>query len=342
MRLVLITHDSSLAEEVSRLAAAAGAAPEVLGAEAVLGAWLGASVVLVGADVAGGLASAQLEHRGGVHVVALGSADVEAFRHAVRLGASGVVELPASEDWLVQLLTDIGEPPMRGTVIGVIGGAGGVGTTTVACAVAQVAAESASTLLVDLDRSGPGLDRVLGLELHDGVRWEQLIRAPGRLSARSLRDAVPRHGQLGVLTWGTGAELVPPATVREALLGARRGHDVVVLDAGRGAPSGGEASSDVLRRCDALVVVTPGTVIGLAATGRVLATLGDAAQRAVLVLRPGPVAADQIEHATGLRVVAALRDVRGIGESLDLGLGPVRSRRGPVARAARAVLGEVA
>jgi hypothetical protein len=36
-----------------------------------------------------------------------------------------------------------------------------------------------------------------------------------------------------------------------------------------------------------------------------------------------------------------MHDQRGLEEAVELGLGPVRRRRGPLARAAKAVLGQV-
>jgi hypothetical protein len=38
-----------------------------------------------------------------------------------------------------------------------------------------------------------------------------------------------------------------------------------------------------------------------------------------------------------LPVLATMADQRGLDEAIDLGAGPLRSRRGPLARAARAV-----
>ncbi|UMG94017.1 hypothetical protein [Nocardioides sp. TF02-7] len=43
-----------------------------------------------------------------------------------------------------------------------------------------------------------------------------------------------------------------------------------------------------------------------------------------------------------LPVLAQMRDQKGLAEALDLGLGPLRSRRGPLARAAAAVLASAA
>ena len=41
---------------------------------------------------------------------------------------------------------------------------------------------------------------------------------------------------------------------------------------------------------------------------------------------------------TGVGVIAAMPDQRRLAEAIDLGLGPVRSPRGPLGRASAAVL----
>jgi hypothetical protein len=48
-----------------------------------------------------------------------------------------------------------------------------------------------------------------------------------------------------------------------------------------------------------------------------------------------------VAELVGAPVVAQMADQRGLAEALDLGLGPVRSRRGPLAAAARTVLAGV-
>lgn len=336
MRVVLITHDPHLSDEVTRLAAAAGVRPDVLGVDGALAAWSATPVVLVGADLLDAVHALAPPRRDGVHVVGIGRLGDAAFRSAVGLGAHTVAELPSSQAWLVELLTDAGETPARGLAVGVLGGAGGVGTTTLACALAQVGATSAATLLLDADPYGAGADRVLGLEAESGVRWADLARSPGRLSARALRESVPRRRQLGVLTWGTsGSADVGAGPAREAFAAARRGHDLVVVDLGRLV---GAQAEEVAPRCDHLLVVAPATLVGLAATSRLLARAGSAASRASVVLRPGPVSADDVEAMTGRPVVASFREQRGIGESVDLGLGPVRNQRSPAGRTARDLL----
>ena len=74
---------------------------------------------------------------------------------------------------------------------------GGAGATTFACALGQVAARSGDAVVVDADPLGPGVDRVLGLETRDGIRWDALCQTTGRLSARSLREALPRGRAAG-------------------------------------------------------------------------------------------------------------------------------------------------
>ncbi|NHA00849.1 hypothetical protein G5V59_15460 [Nocardioides sp. W3-2-3] len=49
---------------------------------------------------------------------------------------------------------------------------------------------------------------------------------------------------------------------------------------------------------------------------------------------------DEVRRAVGLPVLVQMRDQRGLAEAVDLGLGPLRSTRGPLARAAAQVLGD--
>src|SRR6478735_8872169 len=247
---LLITRDQSLLDELLRLAAAAGVAPDVAGdAGAALRGWGAAPLVLVGAEVA----------------------------------AESVAQLPSSEAWLTETLTDLGDAePTQGLVVGVTGGSGGAGATTFACALGQVGARSGRAVVVDADPLGPGVDRVLGLEERHGVRWDGLCQTTGRLSARSLREALPRREGLGALTWHAG----PPGSlqafaVREVLSAARRGHDLVVVDLPRTADP---LVDEVAARCDRLLVVVVPTVAGVASAVRACSRHPDPT-RVRLVLR---------------------------------------------------------
>lgn len=336
MSVLLITRSPSVHESVVPLCAAAGVGAEVCADPATsLAAWRDADLVLVGADVAGVLADLGPPRRPGVHVVAAAPDDV-AFRHAVSLGAASVLDLPDGAEWLADALADVGERVSPGRIVGVVGGAGGAGATTLACALAQWHAVRGATLLVDADPLGPGLDRLLGMEDLAGVRWEALTETAGRLGARALREGVPRRDGLGVLTWTGLRRRLDLATARRVLASAARGHDLVVLDL----PRQGGSLTELVDRCDDLLVVTPTTVPGLAATARMVADLGRAG-RTGLVVRPGALSDADAERVTGLPVVAAVADQRGLAASVDRGLGPLTGR-GPLARAARDLLAEAA
>jgi secretion/DNA translocation related CpaE-like protein len=334
---MFVTDDEALLDELLRLAAAAGVTPEVArDGVAGLRGWSGASFVLVGADQARAMARTAPPRRQKVHVVAWGQVPDELFRVALAVGAESVATFPGSEAWLVEELTDLGDQRIeRGLTLGVVGGSGGVGATTFACALGQMAARSGEAVVIDLDPLGPGIDRVLGLEARDGVRWDELGQPTGRLSARSLRQALPRSAGLGVLTWNAGPHGTLQAfAVREALSAAQRGHDTVVLDLPR---CRDELQEEVAARCDKVLVVTAPTVAGVASAARVCA--GFPAPGALgLVIRGSGADPRDVSRVVGPPVIAEMPDQRGLAESIDLGLGPVRSRRGPLGRTSLRVL----
>ncbi len=333
---MIVTDDELLLADLVRLAAAAGVTPEVARASApALQSWTSAPLVLVGADRAPDLARSRPPRRPRVHVVGRGALPDELFRDALALGAESVAGLPTSESWLVEMLTDAGDGrASTGVTIGVVGGAGGVGATVFAAALAQVCAGTGSTLVVDVDVLGAGIDRVLGLEDVEGTRWDALMQATGRLSARSLREALPGRERLSVLTWPVDrTPSLQAFAVREALSAGQRGFDTVVVDLPRHPDP---VVDEVLARCDHLLLVSTLTVPAVTAAARVARRLPRAAG-AGLVLRGGAagVAPREVERLLDLPVVATMGDQRGLDEAISLGVGPLRSGRGALARAAR-------
>ena len=122
--------------------------------------------------------------------------------------------------------------------------------------------------------------------------------------------------------------------MREALSAAQRGHDTVVLDLPR---CRDDLLEEVVARCDKVLVVTVPTVAGVASAARVCAGFSDtrAARPGGPRLRSGP---RDVARVVGAPVIAEMPDQRGLAESIDLGLGPVRSRRGPLGRTGLRVL----
>ncbi len=347
---LLLTRDPVLREHVLRLAAAAGSAPRPCEEPSVaLRAWAGAAVVLVGADAAAEVAALAPARREAVRVLGWGPATDEVYRSALGIGASEVLELPRADATLAELLTDPGEHAApRGLVIGVVGGCGGAGASTFAAALGQVASQQGRVVVLDADPLGPGLDRLLGLDDRPGVRWEDLGASTGRLGGRALRDAVPRRGRLGVLTWQAGASgpapaaEPAPAVAREVLHAARRGHDTVVVDLPR---TGGAVAADLAARVDHVVLVGRPGLGAAAATVRLCARLEaqlPAGTTPLLLVRGSPLDADRLQRATGLPLLLPMGDQRGLAEAVDLGLGPVARPRGTLGRAARECLGLLA
>lgn len=351
---LLLSADPFLVGDVQRLAAAAGVVPLVVhDSVQALRAWAAAPVVLVGADCVAGLAGCSPPRRGRVHVLGRGPVADGVFRHALAVGAETVSELPASETWLVEMLTDVGDdgpagggpggPGRPATTVGVVGGSGGAGATVLAAALALAAAEEGPTLLVDADPLGAGLDRVLGLDgAHgldgaEGIRWDALHRTTGRLSARSLREALPRSGDLSVLTWPTErAGRLQPFAVREVLSAGRRGFATVVVDLPRHPDP---VAEEALLRCDHVVVVSRLTVPAVSAASRVAARLPEPLPRRHLVTRGrGGVSPEAAARLLRVPLLAAMSDQRGLDESVDLGAGPGRGGRGVLARTARSVV----
>lgn len=338
MQPLVLTRDPSLLDDLARLAAGAGVRLEARGDPvAALASWSVAPLVVIGDDLAPEVAAVAPPRRSGVVVVSR-SPGPEVFRLALDLGADSVVELPAAEAHLGALLADVEEEPSRGFVLGVVGGAGGAGASTLACAVGQVGGRSAPTLVIDTDPVGPGLDRLLGLDETPGVRWSDLAASAGRLGSRSLREAVPRRDGVGVLTWAAGAAPSPPlSTLRDVLAAARRGHSLVVLDLAR---QTGSLTAELIARCDLVLAVTPASLSGVASTVRLVEPLTDAS-RLRLAPRRGAVPSADLATAVGVPVALEVPEQKGLAESVDLGLGPVRHRRTPLGRAVARFLAEV-
>ena len=337
---LLVSADPLLVADVQRLCAAAGVVPEVIAEPAAaLRAWTRAAVVLVGADRAVDLARCGPPRRERVHVLGRGPVADGLFRVALDLGAESVAALPASETWLVELLTDVGDGAAApGVTVGVLGGSGGAGATVLAAVLAQVAAERGPTLLVDADPLGAGVDRVLGLEAKDGIRWDSMMQTTGRLSSRSLREALPRAGLLSVLTWPADRPATLQAfAVREVLSAGRRGFDTVVVDLPRHLDA---VVEETLSRCDHVVLVSTLTVPGVSSAARMAQRLPEANPRRHLVTRGSRngVAPEAVSRLLRTPLLVSMADQRNLDESIDLGVGPAPTRRSALARAARRAL----
>jgi secretion/DNA translocation related CpaE-like protein len=211
------------------------------------------------------------ERSGDVLVLTTSPESVDPWRVAVRVGASQVLALPDDSRRLLDVLAlsrEGGGP--SGPLLSVVGGSGGLGSSTLAAALAWAASlRNRRATLVDLDPYGGGADLLLGLEQAEGLRWPDLGEARGVVPAAALHDRLPRSGQLAVVSCGrvTGDALgqpseVPALAAASVLAAARRGMGSVVADLPRW-PT--EAADAVIGASDSVLAVVPAEVRGIAA-----------------------------------------------------------------------------
>ncbi len=259
-----------------------------------------------------------------------------------------------------------------GNVIAFVPASGGVGSSTLAAAVAvRAAAAGRSVVAVDLDRVSGCLDVVFGLEQEPGWRWPELADVAGIVDGLGLADELPVSCGVPVLSGSGGAGWVWPAgddgddgddgdegdavagwaeSLPDVVAGLADAHDLTVLDLSRD-PS---VLAAVALLVDAVVVVSGTQVPQLCATSAVvtgvrglLRRLRDAGRaweaEPLLPIEPWVVLrGDRIEPdledlvVDGLDVplVATIGDDRRLAAEVTEGLPPGARGRGDVVRAA--------
>ncbi|MDT0308501.1 septum formation initiator, partial [Streptomyces sp. DSM 44917] len=287
--ILILTEDEDLLDDLLRLCAAAGAQAEVAhGGPVAAGPWERAPLVLVGDD----RAAAQPDRarwparRPGVLLVHRGPEDPSVWARGVALGVEQVLRLPGDEPWLADRIADAAEGPgSPALTVGVIGGRGGAGASSLACALALAAARRGPrSVLVDADPLGGGLDVLLGGERTPGPRWPAFASARGRLSGAALDETLPRMHGAGVLSWDRSeAPGLPAEAMSTVLTAARRGGGVVVVDLPR---SPDEAAAEALVQLDLGLLIVPGELRAVAGARRVAAGAGALVRDLRLVARP--------------------------------------------------------
>lgn len=350
-RPLVVTEDPDLLDLVLHLAAVADVEVQVAGdVAAARSIWAGAPCVLVGADLAGAVVRAGLAPHRSILVVRGGAArdpgGVEVARVAATALGAGVAELPAQQDRVLDYLVSRPGPAAVGHVVSVVGGRGGAGATTLACALAvSAAAAGQRSMLVDADPLGGGVDLVLGAEDLPGLRWGDLTSLHGPVAAQALVGSLPAAHGVAVLSHGRGnPELdAPPTAAMAAVLDAATAvHDLVVVDVSRHLDA---AAEEALRSSDRTVLVVPAEVRATAAAARVLAAVGGLAGHLRVVVRgpaPSGLRARTVATMLGRPEADWLRPEPGLAQALERGEPPGGSGRGPLVHLCRALLEDLA
>ncbi|MEU6817375.1 septum site-determining protein Ssd [Streptomyces sp. NPDC046860] len=333
-RPLIVTEDAALLDDLLRLCAAAGATPEVHhGVPDHGGGWDGAPLVLVGDDAAGRVRDAA--RRRGVVLVGRDRGDPDVWKRAVGIGADHVLMLPDGEQWLIDRIADVAEGVGRPALtVGVIGGRGGAGASTLACALAVTSAHRGlRTLLVDADPLGGGLDVLLGGETADGLRWPAFAASRGRVGGGALEESLPALHALRVLSWDRGDCLaVPPQAVRAVLAAARRRGGTVVVDLPRRLDDG---VAEALAQLDMAVLVVPAELRALAAAGRVASAMGLVVRDLRVAVR-GPCAPgldeDEVARLLGLPLIGTVPAEPALLRPRGAARPPGAAGRGPLSR----------
>ncbi|MGA4840483.1 septum site-determining protein Ssd [Streptomyces sp. G45] len=339
---LIVTEDVDLLDDLLRLCAAAGARPEVHhGVPERRGGWEAPPLVLVGDDAVGRVRGAA--RRRGVVLVGRDQDDPDVWRRAVEIGAEDVLVLPDGEQWLVDRIADVvesvGKPALT---VGVIGGRGGAGASTLACALAVTAArDRRRTLLVDADPLGGGLDVLLGGERAEGLRWPAFAQSRGRVGSGALEESLPELHDLRVLSWDRGDTVaVAPQAMRAVLAAARRRGGVVVVDLPRRVD---EAAAEALAQVDLGVLVVPKELRAVAGARRVASAAGMVLRDLRVVVAAGRAGArppggadgldaDEIARLLGLPLIGELPWEHGLTAAQTRARPPGGTARGPLAR----------
>jgi secretion/DNA translocation related CpaE-like protein len=329
---LLVTRDPGLVEELHRLAAAAGTGLRVCAEPVELRRrWLAAPLVLVGADSAAPLAELRLPRREHVAIVCRHPVDVQLWSVAVALGADRVVALPGDAPPVVELIADAVEGrPATAPLVAVVGACGGAGASTLAAVLAASAARRGRpTMLIDGDPLGGGIDLVFGKEQAPGARWAELAATSGRVSARSLRSALPGAPNLLLLSCDRGQTAAIDAAVMAALLAAAvRTVELVVVDLPRQL---GDAGQLALSRARLALLLVPARVRAVAAAAVVAAQLSAYCADVRLVVRRAPrrgLRAASIGDSLGLRLAGSIPHASALAAGEESGGRVLRRHRG--------------
>ena len=274
-----------------------------------MAAWTAASLRLVSTEVASrwpGIAP------GAAHLV--GRSAAELSRCSAELGLP-VLPLPDETGRLAEAMAGVMvADSRRGQVIGLVGGSGGLGVSTLAVSLAlAAAADGRRAAAVELAPHGGGLDLIVGGETEAGLRWGDLRGARGELG--DVMDRLPVVEGARVLSLTREEPGIVGASAVSAVVGSlARSADAVVVDVGSEAPP---------EDCDTVLLMVGGDVRSVAGARMLAEELR--LTPAGIVLRSGAgrsLPTDVVARSLGAPCIGTIGDHRSLPRLGELGLPP--------------------
>lgn len=202
--------------------------------------------------------------------------------------------------------------------IAVIGASGGIGTTTAGIGLALHHARDVSSLLVDIE-SLSGLEITLAIEQQKGLRWHDLHGARGHIDTHQLLRLLPQFNGIPILSKSCQKEPEVDTGAVEAFLQSCKHSELSIV-----ALVDSQSLKQFLPFWDAVIVVTPVTLMGAARSLEVKNLAGDIP---IYALASGIADVDitdtQYAHATKIPLIAHLPRSKSLRDSQSLGLGPL-------------------
>jgi secretion/DNA translocation related CpaE-like protein len=175
------------------------------------------------------------------------------------------------------------------------------------------------------------------MEERPGLRWPDIAVEDGRVSLAAMRDALPCHQGVCVLSGTRRGTAISGGSLLAVVDGGRRGGATVVCDLPRNLTDATEAALDA---ADLVVVVSVCNVRSCASSAAIAAALKAGNPNIGLLARgpsPGGLRAAELARVAGLPLLAAMRPEHNLRHSLERG-GLRLRRRSPLSTAARRVL----
>jgi secretion/DNA translocation related CpaE-like protein len=178
---------------------------------------------------------------------------------------------------------------------------------------------------------------LVGAETTPGVRWPDLALQGGRLTWSAVRDALPQHRGISMLSGTRRGYELDAGAVQAVIDAGRRGGATVVCDLPRRLTG---AVETILDTADLIVVVCPCDVRACAATATMVPMLAGLNPNIGLVVRgpsPGGLRAEEVAEIAGLPLLVSMKPDPRLAEQLEHG-GLRLGRRSALAAGARRVL----